>query len=58
MSKIEIGITGKDMMNKLIPILNLDPQKCYTSIIVEADLDDMARITTETIASEPSDDNL
>jgi len=49
---IETGITGKDMINRLIPVLNLDPNKLYRSIEVRADLDDMAIIEVVTIASE------
>jgi len=49
----EIAISGRDMMKKLIPFLNLDPDKKYTSITVIADLEDMARLEVTTLASEP-----
>ena len=57
----EQAIVGRDIMEKLIPLLNLDRKKLYRSISVRADCDGIAIITTETIASEiqtgESDDN-
>jgi hypothetical protein len=52
MSKSEHAILGSDVIEKLIPMLNLDPKKLYLSISVKAAYDDVARITTETIVSE------
>ena len=52
MNKSEQAIVGRDVMEKLIPILNLDRKKLYRSISVRADYDGIAIITTETIASE------
>ncbi len=49
----EIAISGRDMMKKLIPFLNLDPNKRYTSITLIADLEDMARLEVTTYATEP-----
>ena len=48
----EEPILGIDMVNKLIPFLNLDPDKLYTSITIEADIEGFAMIEATTYVSE------
>ena len=48
----ELVIEGREMMRRLVPFLNLDPEKMYTSITVKTDLKGLAVIETTTFASE------
>tara|TARA_R110002020_G_scaffold158484_2_gene341664 strand:- start:325 stop:510 length:186 start_codon:yes stop_codon:yes gene_type:complete len=48
----ELVIEGREMMRRLVPFLNLDPEKMYTSITLKADLKGLAVIETTTFASE------
>jgi len=48
----ESVIEGREMMRRLVPFLNLDPEKMYTSITVKTDLKGLAVIETTTFASE------
>jgi len=53
----ELVIEGREMMRRLVPFLNLDPEKMYTSITVKADLKGLAVIETTTFASEKKEGN-
>ena len=47
----QVAIVGRDVILKLIPILNLDPDKLYESISLKASVNDFVHIEVKTIAS-------